>query len=146
LNTWKSLLLGYQKHKNQAIVNLNEDVPPFVNESINRKLPEAGRFLVLDELSKSGNAFCLDRKTKQQWEVYWHTLDEWGAIVYGWAVDNGMTNTVCTLFELTSGDNTVGEEFYGLDQGVLRKALKVLEDKGKCELIAFDDNEGVKFF
>ena len=146
MKTWKSLLLNYQKHKNQAVININEDLPPFVNEGINRKLPEEGRMMVLEELSKSGNAFCQDKKSRQQWEVYWHTLDEWSTIIYNWAVNNGMTNTVCTIFELTCGDNTVGEEFYGLDQGVLRKALKVLEEKGRCEVIEFDENEGVKFF
>lgn len=37
-------------------------------------------------------------------------------------------------------------EFHGLDMNVLMKALKSLESKGKCELIEFDDNQGVKFF
>ncbi|XP_055594656.1 vacuolar protein-sorting-associated protein 25 [Uranotaenia lowii] len=145
LTTWKALILGYQKHTGKAILNLNEDGPLFVNESISRKLPSEGRLWLLEELAKSGNAAPVDKR-KQQWEVYWHTLDEWGGIIYGWAAANGMTNTVCTIYELVSGENTVGEEFHGLDEDVFKKALKLLETKGKCELIAFDDNEGVKFF
>lgn len=99
--------------------------------------------MILEELEKSGNAAPLDKK-KLQWEIYWHPLDEWGNIIYRWASDNGMTNTVCTLFEISQGENAVDEEFYGLDQSVLVKALRTLQAKQKCEL--FDDNEGVKFF
>lgn len=139
------MILDFQKHGKQAVLNINEDSAPFVNESISRKLSPEGRLWVMEALEKSGNAAPVDKR-KQQWEVYWHTLDEWSVIVHEWAVANGMTNTVCTIFELVAGDHTVGEEFHGLDQTVVKKALKVLESKGRCELIAFDDNEGVKFF
>ncbi|EAT45770.1 AAEL002970-PA [Aedes aegypti] len=145
LSTWKSLILDYQKHSKQAVLNINEDSVPFVNEAISRKLSPEGRLWVMEALEKTANAAPMDKR-KQQWEVYWHTLDEWSSLLHGWAVANGMTNTVCTLYELVAGDHTVGEEFHGLDQTVLKKALKVLETKGKCELIAFDDSEGVKFY
>lgn len=93
----------------------------------------------MEALEKSANASPMDKR-KQQWEVYWHTLDELSSLLHGWAVANGI-NMVCTLYELVAGDHTVGEEFHGLDQTVLKKALKVLETRGKCELIEFDDNE-----
>lgn len=57
-----------------------------------------------------------------------------------------MTGTVCTLFEITNGDMSTDQEFHELDAGVLLKAIKLLEQAGKCEHISFDDNEGVKFF
>jgi len=59
----------------------------------------------LEELGKSGNASPLD-KTKQRWLVYWHTLEEWGDIIYNWAQENGFTGSVCTFFELTQGEDT----------------------------------------
>lgn len=37
-----------------------------------------------------------------RWYVYWHTLDEWASIVYKWAQDNAMLNTVCTFYEITN--------------------------------------------
>lgn len=37
-------------------------------------------------------------------------------------------------------------EFHNLESEVFIKALKVLENQGKCELMLFDDNQGVKFF
>jgi len=37
-------------------------------------------------------------------------------------------------------------EFVGLDEALLCKSLKTLELQRKAEVIAFDGNEGVKFF
>lgn len=145
ITTWCSLVLKYQKHKNKTTLDVSEDTELFANEAINRKLPAEGRLFVLDELAKTQNAIALDKK-RQQWEIYWYTLDEWANLLYNWAVESGQTNTVCTLFELTNGDHTTDQEFYGLDSTVLIKALRVLEKRGKCELIMFDDNQGVKFF
>lgn len=59
-------------------------------------------------MAKAGKAAPVD-KSKAVWEVYWHSLDEWGNMVYGWACNNGLNNTVCTLFELREGENTVSE-------------------------------------
>lgn len=72
--------------------------------------------LILEELAKSGNACFLD-KTKQRWLVYWHTLEEWGEIVYNWAQENGFIGSVCTLFELTQGEDTAdqGKHFYTIE-------------------------------
>lgn len=134
--------MKYYKHKNLAVLNLGEETELFANEAISRKLTNEGKLQVLEELAKTQNAVPLDKK-KTQWEVYWHTLDEWANLIHNWAVANGQTNTIFTLFDLTNGDNTMGEEFYGLDERVLVKALKVLESRGKC--VVFENNEGVKF-
>lgn len=142
---WSDLVLKYQKHINKSTIIPAEDTPLFNNEEIKRKLSLEDREFVFEELERTGHAAPLDKK-RTEWEVYWHTLDEWGNLVYSWAVKCGMMNSVCTLYEIINGDDSVSEEFHGLDQGVLVKALKALEAKGKCELISFDGNEGVKFF
>ncbi|XP_046590165.1 vacuolar protein-sorting-associated protein 25 isoform X1 [Neodiprion lecontei] len=147
LNAWKSLILEYYRTTKQAVVDIREidSSPLFNNTSINRKLPSEVVLIILEELYKSGNAIPLD-KSKQRWLVYWHTLEEWGEIIYNWAQENGFAGSVCTLFELTQGENTTDQEFYGLDSDVLIRSLRTLEASKKAELIIFDDNQGVKFF
>lgn len=144
---WKSLLLEYFRVTKQAIVDIREvhSNPLFNNTAINRKLPSDVILLILEELMKSGNATPLD-KSKQRWLVYWHTLEEWGEIIYTWVQENGLVGSVFTLFELTQGEDTTDQEFHGLDAEILTRALKTLETSGKAELISFDDNQGVKFF
>lgn len=144
LNTWADLVLRYQKSSKQTIINVNdENTELFVNKELNRRLPVDGRLLVLDALQKTSHATPIDPKKRDQWEIYWYTLDEWGRLIYDWASNNALLGTVCTTFEITSGDNSTDQEFYGLDEQILLKALKRLQETGKCELIG---DEGVKFF
>ncbi|KAK7869976.1 hypothetical protein R5R35_013744 [Gryllus longicercus] len=144
---WRALILEYHAVQKQGVLDVREAQrsPLFNNSAINRTLPQEGIVKILEDLARTGNAEPQD-KTKTRWFIYWHTLDEWGEIIYAWAQNNGFMNTVCTLYELTAGDNTSEEEFYGLDSEILIKALRTLEQKKKAELIFFDDNQGVKFF
>jgi hypothetical protein len=85
-------------------INLNNDLficyLKLLNSMITGRLPSEAVLMILEELGKSGNASPLD-KTKQRWLVYWHTLEEWGDIIYNWEQENGFIGSVCTLFELT---------------------------------------------
>ncbi|XP_015599053.1 vacuolar protein-sorting-associated protein 25 isoform X2 [Cephus cinctus] len=147
LAAWKSLTLEYYRITNQAIVDIREvhSSPLFNNVSINRKLSSDMVLVIMEELENSGYACALD-KSRQRWLVYWHTLQEWGEIIYNWVRDNGFIGSVCTTFELTDGENTTDQEFHGLDPEVLVRALRTLESSNRAELIMFDDNQGVKFF
>lgn len=81
--------------------------------------------------------------------------------------DGGLNNTICTVFELQSGDDTTSQgnlitvssalnsifsikEFHGIDLNVLHRALKLLEKQGKAEIISGSASDGsdagVKFF
>lgn len=147
ITAWRNLVLEYSSVMKQGVLDVREAQrsPLFNNTSINRTLSQEGITSILEDLARTGNAEPVD-KTKHRWYIYWHTLDEWGDLIYSWAQNNGFMNTVCTLYELTSGENTTAEDFYGLDTEILIKSLQRLEQKKKAELIIFDDNQGVKFF
>ena len=55
------------------------------------------------------DAVFLDR-----WHIYWHTLEEWADMVYSWVHSCGMVNTVCTLYEITEGENTADEGLFSV--------------------------------
>lgn len=97
---------------------------------------------ILEKLQQTGHAQPLDKK-RQEWHVYWHTLDEYGYMISDWVQETGQTNTVCTLFEILS---TEGKDFHNIDEAVLLRVLRTLEEKGKCEVIEMDGSYGVKFF
>lgn len=100
---------------------------------------------ILQRLQSTGHARPLDKK-QQEWQVYWHTLEEYGNMIYDYVQETGQTKTVCTLYELSNGDTVEGREFHQIDEDVLVNVLRLLEDKGKCELIELDGSYGVKFF
>lgn len=106
---------------------------------------QEGKIQVLEELCSTRNAVQVG-KNSGVYEIYWNTLDEWSNLVYTWAVNNGMTSSVLTLYELLNGDDTVEQEFHGLDETVFIRILKHLEAKGKCEVFEIDGSHGVKIF
>lgn len=113
LAAWRSLVLDYHSKRKETVLDVQEAVrsPLFYNTSIDRKLNVEFVLLILNDLARTKNAAPSD-KNKTRWEIYWHTLDEWASIIYAYASNNGLTNSVCTLFELSQGDNCADEGTY----------------------------------
>ncbi|XP_074892718.1 vacuolar protein-sorting-associated protein 25 isoform X1 [Buteo buteo] len=124
-------------------------LPPAVGERLLNprpgKLPLESIQVVLEELRKNGNLEWLD-KNKTSFLIMWRRPEEWGKLIYQWVSKNGLTNSVFTLYELASGDDTENEEFHGLDETMLLRALQALQQEHKAEIITLDDGRGVKFF
>ncbi|KAK9502931.1 hypothetical protein O3M35_011611 [Rhynocoris fuscipes] len=143
ISAWTALVLKYHRINNQYILDIQEAKRNlFSNQSIERTLTEDGINLVMSSLVSSKNAEPID-KQKTRYYIYWHTLEEWAAILSTWATDTGHSGSVCTLYELINASN---QEFTGMHQDVLLKVLKVLEGKNEAEIITLDDSYGVKFF
>lgn len=117
----------------------------FKNDKIQRQLTRDALMTVLNDLEMNGHLEWSDKRTKSKFLIHWKTPGQWAKIIYKYASDTGLINTVCTFYELTSGDDVRGQDFYGLDESVLRKALQELEKDRKAALISFEGSEGVKF-
>ncbi|XP_015741548.1 vacuolar protein-sorting-associated protein 25 [Coturnix japonica] len=147
LAAWCALALAYSRRQRLAAMTLREaqDSPLFANRRLQRKLPPDAIQVVLEELRKNGNLEWLD-KNKTSFLIMWRRPEEWGKLIYQWVSKNGLTNSVFTLYELISGDDTANEEFHGLDEAMLLRALQALQQEHKAEIITLDDGRGVKFF
>ncbi|XP_018334297.1 vacuolar protein-sorting-associated protein 25 [Agrilus planipennis] len=147
LSTWHNLVLDYFRTTRQYKLDLGEAqrLALFNNTEINRKCDREFILIILEELEKTKNSAPLD-KTRNRWEIYWHTLQEWADIIYSYIVNRGATGSVLTFYELTHGDDVTEEEFKGMDDNILLKVLRVLEEQRKCTVMLYDDQQGVKFF
>lgn len=94
---------------------------------------------------EKGNLEWLD-KNKSSFLIMWRRPEEWGKLIYQWVSRSGQNNSVFTLYELTNGEDTEDEEFHGLDEATLLRALQALQQEHKAELITISDGRGVKFF
>lgn len=146
MEAWRSMVLDYCRRRGLTLVDVGElsASPLFNNTAIKRRLNDDFVVAILEDLKVRGNLEWVDPKTKKRAHVYWRSPEEWGALIYEYVRANGLTNTVCTFYELTEGSDTVGQKFHGLDTELLVKSLKVLELQKKAEL--FPNDEGVKFF
>ncbi|POV99567.1 hypothetical protein PSHT_13431 [Puccinia striiformis] len=67
--------------------------------------------------------------------IHWESPTRWAERAYEYVTENGLTNTVMTLYELTSPDHQPPDHpLLGLDPIILRMALAVLVKTGKAKL------------
>lgn len=149
MTSWCQLILDYCRHSRHFSISVSDAPrsPLFHNAKIKRGLSEDDIRLVLDEMVSSGKAQWTD-KSKISCDILWRSVEEWASMIYNWVSQQGMTGgSVCTLYELISGDDTAHQEFHGIPEDLAIRALKSLQIKGKAELMSQDGNvEGVKFF
>ncbi|XP_033729052.1 vacuolar protein-sorting-associated protein 25-like [Pecten maximus] len=148
IEAWCSFVLSYTRQQKTYSIDVTEsqNSPLFNNKAINRKLSMDGILTVLEELRKTGHLEWTDNKTRKQCLVMWRTPEEWGKLIHSWICSRSMNNTVCTLYELTEGEDSEGTDFHGLENWLLIRALKSLENQQLAELMSFDGSDGVKFF
>ncbi|KXZ50291.1 hypothetical protein GPECTOR_17g930 [Gonium pectorale] len=110
------------------------------------KLNTEARVVILDELVTQGRAEWLD-KGKTQSLILWKKVDEWAATLMDFVRTYGLSDSVMTLDELSSGDDVRGTELFGLHREVLTRALRLLEAQGKVRTFkgATPEELGVKF-
>lgn len=147
LETWASLVIDYTQHNKIYTIDVAEvaNSELFYNQKLNRRLSSEGIRAVFEYLEQKKHIEWLD-VGKTRCHIYWRRPDEWAALIYTWAVSNGLLNTPCTLYEIAHGDDTVQESFYGLEKDVLVKALRSLELQRRAQLMNIGtESEGVKF-
>eukprot|EP00455_Lapot_gusevi_P057126 TRINITY_DN9638_c0_g1_i3.p1 TRINITY_DN9638_c0_g1~~TRINITY_DN9638_c0_g1_i3.p1 ORF type:complete len:196 (-),score=20.05 TRINITY_DN9638_c0_g1_i3:16-558(-) len=146
---WVDFIISYLKAHQKSVVNLNNDIHTelFHNRQIDRKLSLAAAQTILQELVDRGYGIW-DGAEKSRCLVSWRRLQDWAAALHHWASESGKLNFICTVFELRAGDETRGEEFYGLDVELFVRILALLEQQHKATLFRTNDNLdeiGVKF-
>jgi len=97
---------------------------------------------------KSGHGEWEDQLLKTRCRILWRRPEAFASDIYEWADSNGYINSVCTLYELHSGEDVNGTSFEGADEELLRRAIGILEGQGKAKLFKGETSseDGVKFF
>jgi len=141
LEIWSNLILKYCKHNKMFILDKSgNSIPLFNNSDISRQLSIPAVEIVLKDMAQKGLIEWTDAKEERCY-VLWHSLAEWGDMIYSYANANGLGHSVATYFELVNPDEET--EFKNMDYAMLTKILSALQAREKAELI---DPDGVKFF
>lgn len=145
MKLWQTLILNWHKQHQVSILNVAESLI-FENTDIQRSLSMAGREAVMLHLIRTGHAEWED-DTQQRCRVFWKHPSAWAAELYDLAQARGMLNNVYTVYELHSGEDMVGTAFEGMEEWIIRRALRILEDNGKVVVYegSTPDEDGVKF-
>ncbi|TVU35702.1 hypothetical protein EJB05_17603, partial [Eragrostis curvula] len=141
---WKDLILDYCRGQKIHVISLEEDFPLFSNPKIDRSLSHEAKEVFLAALVSEGRAEWMDKGHKKCL-ILWLRIQDWANFIFNFVKDNGLE--VMTIEEIRSGIDTRGTELEGIDRGVLMRALRLLEQKGKAAIFkgTSADDEGVKF-
>lgn len=147
LGQWRELILKYHTDLKIKILVLHE-CPLWKNETIGRELNREEIQIVMDDFVKSGHGEWEDPELRTRCRILWRKPEQLASDIYDWAVANGYINSVCTVYELHSGEDVNGMSFQGADEELLRRALGILEDQGKSTIFQGETSseDGIKFF
>jgi len=103
--------------------------------------------LVTEDFCQHGHGEWED-DAKTRIRILWRKPEQLATDIYQWAQLNGYVNSVCTVYELHSGEDVNGMSFEGADEELLRRALSILEGQGKCAVFKGETSseDGIKFF
>lgn len=102
----------------------------------------------MDDFVQSGHGEWEDPDRKTRCRMLWRKPEQLASDIYEWAMSNGHIGSVCTVYELHSGEDVHGMSFQGVDEELLRRSLSILEQQGKCSIFqgATSTEDGIKFF
>jgi ESCRT-II complex subunit VPS25 len=148
---WCDLIFRYTKARNQSELEVRAalETELFRNDAIGRRLSEADAIFFLERLVERRNAEWIG-PDHQKVKMIWRKPEQWAEIFSRWAIENSMTATMFTFYELREGDDTTGEPFHLMDINIMRQALEFLAKQGKAKIIKASNPEnldewGVKF-
>lgn len=147
LALWRELILSYYTHHKLKTLVVHDCIL-WKNSEINRELnPDAIR-LIMNDFVKSGHGEWEEFGETTRCRILWRKPKQLASDIYDWAGSNGFIKSVCTFYELHSGEDINGMSFEGADEQLLRKALTILESQGKCKIFKGDTSleDGIKFF
>ena len=78
--------------------------------------------------------------------IYWRKPEEWAQVLEEWVERTGQRGSVITLYEIAESDATRKEDFWGMEQELLKKCVGVCVKRGKAQVFGTEGSEGVKFF
>ncbi|KAL3802157.1 hypothetical protein ACHAWO_007797 [Cyclotella atomus] len=147
LAQWRELILKYHTDLRIKTLVIHE-CPLWKNASIDRELDRDEINLVMNDFVKSGHGEWEDPEIRTRCRILWRRPEQLASDIYEWAAANGYINSVCTIYELHSGEDVNGMSFQGADEQLLRRALGILENQGKCAIFKGEtsDEDGLKFF
>ncbi|KAK9452988.1 ESCRT-II complex subunit-domain-containing protein [Dipodascopsis uninucleata] len=152
LSLWTNLVLAYCRFyriwRLDVATAIEWDL--FTNRTIERSLKLETCREILESMVKSGDAEWVAVKSglSSSAIIYWRRPDEWASLISDWIDESGQRGAILTLYEIAESDLTLTQDFHGIDQTILRKALDILVRRGQAQIMrSADGNEaGVKFF
>lgn len=140
----KQNLLEFTRPRMEA-----DDFVLYNNPRIRRRLDKGFISAILDELLRTHKIDWKD-PSKQTFLIFKYSVEDLSEAIYKWARSYGRIGKLATIQELSAHDDVQEQIFSGMPEETILKACRLLETKGKLNVIDLGDegnlnNMGVKF-
>ena len=137
---WLNLISSRLKDCKQFTLSTSDVL--FENKKISRSLPNSYILELFEKLVKSSKGEWI---SKTELLVFPYSPEEYADFIMKWIAQTGRNGSVLTLYEIINGDH-LEQEFHSGDERVIKKALDVIEKRGKGSLFkSLDGQVGIKF-
>lgn len=151
---WCKWILSYLQHTRQSKLSLISTTlasPLFTNHQFQptKALNEVAARIMIQQLidQEYGEWEGGSEGPRIHAHLSWKNIHTWADELYQWAEKHGQVGNITTLYELQQGDNTKGQDFWGLSEVILLRALENLVGRKRVALIRADipSETGIKF-
>lgn len=147
VSAWTDIIMKYMKSKKQKELNLEKEINSelFNNKSIKRQMSMEDAVKIISIMVDSQNATYPDPSNKKLVKIIWRKPEEWAEIIFRWATEKSLRNTVLTFMEIAEGDDSVDWPFYKIDYEDLYKAAQNLEKNKKAKIFKASQSTGENY-
>ncbi|KAI3378128.1 hypothetical protein SNEBB_007073 [Seison nebaliae] len=150
LSLWSERILCDCRTKNKFILSFhsyrNDEL--FYNSSIDRAVSSQLLEAILHHLEQKDQIKWLNTK-HDRCLIMWRSIEDWSHQLISQVNHKGLTNSICTLYELFGPESTLSKDFSNLPHEIVETLLTNLEKKRQLIIMRNDDDnrkiDGVKF-
>ena len=150
LRQWSNFIQSYCRHHRIFKLSLIDAIesPLFNNVPLRKRIDIGEAKYIIDYMASKegdGRAEWTGPDKNFAW-IWWRKPEEWADLMATWVDQIGQKGVVLTLYELTEGEASINQEFYGLDSEVLQRSLQILVKRRQASVFGSEDQQGVKFY
>ncbi|KAK8885576.1 Vacuolar protein-sorting-associated protein 25 [Tritrichomonas musculus] len=137
VSAWTDIIMKYKKSQKKDTLDLDKELDSdlFNNKAIKRKMSMDDAIKIVSIMVDSQNAEYIDPSNKKKVKLITRKPGEWAEIIFRWATEKSLRNTVITFYEIAEGDDSADQPFYKIDYKELYEAAKVLEKNKRAKIM-----------
>ncbi|CAB4255628.1 similar to Saccharomyces cerevisiae YJR102C VPS25 Component of the ESCRT-II complex, which is involved in ubiquitin-dependent sorting of proteins into the endosome [Maudiozyma barnettii] len=146
IDSWIDIILSISKQQSLWEIDsqgnfIQQSISLFENKDIDRTVSPLFIKEILQRMVKTQKLVARDDMSDSTYCILWKNLDSWASLMLEWFETTNKLNQVVTIYELTSGDESIGWEFHSMPDPLVSKCLNLLVKRGRATMLKDEYNK-----
>ncbi|SMN21033.1 similar to Saccharomyces cerevisiae YJR102C VPS25 Component of the ESCRT-II complex, which is involved in ubiquitin-dependent sorting of proteins into the endosome [Maudiozyma saulgeensis] len=149
IDSWIDIILSISKQQSLWEIDsqgkfIQSDINIFDNKNIDRIVSPLFIKEILQNMIKNQKLISKDDVgNSSSYFILWKNLDSWASLMLEWFETTNKLNQVVTIYELTSGDESIDWEFHSMPDSLVSKCLRLLVKRGRATILKDEFNKDI---